>query len=112
MSARDIPFDPSAICDNCDAEGAYDFMGDCYCGKCARRCAECEQMFIVDNPESLRTVCPRCSLNAMWDDDYNNPWIFPHIETWIGYAHRLAETENKVVEAFKKNFINEPEDQE
>jgi len=31
---RDVPFNPIAICDNCGAVGAYDFMGDYLCQSC------------------------------------------------------------------------------
>lgn len=31
---REIPFKESAICDDCGAEGAFDFMGDYLCGAC------------------------------------------------------------------------------
>jgi hypothetical protein len=33
--SRDVPFDDNAICDQCGAKGAYDFMGDLLCPKCA-----------------------------------------------------------------------------
>jgi hypothetical protein len=33
--SREVPFDESAICDECNAVGAYDFMGDILCEKCA-----------------------------------------------------------------------------
>lgn len=36
MSDRTIPFDERAICDDCGALGALDFMGDCLCPECAR----------------------------------------------------------------------------
>lgn len=32
---REVPFDPKAICDGCGARGAFDFMGDLLCPKCA-----------------------------------------------------------------------------
>jgi len=32
--SRDIPYDPELQCDNCDAVGAYDFMGDYLCPNC------------------------------------------------------------------------------
>ena len=34
---RSVPFDEKAICDVCGAKGAYDFMGDFLCPKCAER---------------------------------------------------------------------------
>lgn len=33
--SREVPFDPSAICDVCGAVGAYDFMGDLLCPLCS-----------------------------------------------------------------------------
>jgi hypothetical protein len=36
---REIPFKESAICDNCGAEGAFDFMGDYLCGACSEAAA-------------------------------------------------------------------------
>jgi len=35
--SRDVPFDAKAICDNCGGKGAYDFMGDLLCPKCAEK---------------------------------------------------------------------------
>ena len=32
---REVKFDKNAICDNCGAIGAFDFMGDYLCEKCA-----------------------------------------------------------------------------
>lgn len=37
MIDREIPFDERAICDDCGAAGAFDFMGDCLCPECAKR---------------------------------------------------------------------------
>lgn len=34
---REIPFDEDAICDGCGCKGAYDFMGDYLCDKCASK---------------------------------------------------------------------------
>ena len=34
MSSRSVPFDPTAICDECGKRGAFDFMGDYYCENC------------------------------------------------------------------------------
>jgi len=31
---REVPFDDTAMCDNCGATGAFDFMGDCLCPHC------------------------------------------------------------------------------
>lgn len=33
--SREVPFDKEAVCDVCDAKGAYDFMGDLLCPSCA-----------------------------------------------------------------------------
>ena len=43
--SRDVPFDDNAICDECGAEGAYDFMGDCLCSECSSKYIEeeCEE---------------------------------------------------------------------
>lgn len=35
MGDRTVPFDAKQKCDNCDAIGAFDFMGDYLCNKCA-----------------------------------------------------------------------------
>lgn len=35
MSDRTVPFDNKSICDICGKLGAYDFMGDFLCPKCA-----------------------------------------------------------------------------
>lgn len=44
---RDVPFDHAAVCDNCGAAGAFDFMGDYLCGACSQAAlcarAECRQ---------------------------------------------------------------------
>jgi hypothetical protein len=37
MGNNQVPFDPDEICDVCGAKGAYDFMGDCFCGECLNR---------------------------------------------------------------------------
>ena len=34
--AREVPYDPLAICDMCGDIGAYDFQGDQLCNKCIR----------------------------------------------------------------------------
>ncbi len=36
--SREIPFDIDEKCDECGAQGAYDFMGDCLCPKCYDMC--------------------------------------------------------------------------
>ena len=33
--SRQVPFEPNAVCDSCGAKGAFDFMGDMLCGRCA-----------------------------------------------------------------------------
>jgi len=45
MGSRIIPFEPDEICDECGAKGAFDFMGDCYCPKCAKK-------FVYDEEDS------------------------------------------------------------
>ena len=35
--SREIPYDPEATCDECGAEGAFDFMGDLLCQACTRK---------------------------------------------------------------------------
>jgi hypothetical protein len=32
---RTIPFEPDAICEECGATGAFDFMGDYLCYECS-----------------------------------------------------------------------------
>ena len=32
--SREVRYDPELQCDNCDAIGAYDFMGDYLCENC------------------------------------------------------------------------------
>ena len=32
---RTVPYDKNAKCDECNKKGAYDFMGDYLCEKCA-----------------------------------------------------------------------------
>ena len=34
MSDRYIPFDEDLVCDNCERQGAFDFMGDYVCAMC------------------------------------------------------------------------------
>jgi hypothetical protein len=33
--SRQADFEPNAVCDSCGAKGAFDFMGDYLCGRCA-----------------------------------------------------------------------------
>lgn len=33
---RTVPFEVTAICDNCGAVGAYDVLGDCFCASCLK----------------------------------------------------------------------------
>jgi len=42
MSDREVPFDEDATCDGCGKIGAFDFMGDFYCPKCAEQAVESE----------------------------------------------------------------------
>lgn len=32
---RDVPYDPDLVCEGCNRVGAYDFMGDYLCDRCA-----------------------------------------------------------------------------
>lgn len=41
--SRNVPYDLNAICDVCGATGAYDFMGDLLCHKCAEEALPSEQ---------------------------------------------------------------------
>jgi hypothetical protein len=34
MGDREVPYDPALVCDNCFHVGAFDFMGDYFCGDC------------------------------------------------------------------------------
>lgn len=40
MGERIVPFDANEICDICGNQGAYDFMGDLLCPKCANNVIE------------------------------------------------------------------------
>lgn len=40
---RDVPFDEDAICDECGVCGAFDFMGDYLCSKCAKELIPTEE---------------------------------------------------------------------
>lgn len=40
MGSREVPFDRDATCDGCGAKGAFDFMGDYLCPKCAEKAVE------------------------------------------------------------------------
>lgn len=54
MSSRTVPFDPDAVCDDCGATGAYDFMGDYVCSKCAEAGGD-------DQPaEGIHSCHPNC----------------------------------------------------
>lgn len=39
---REVPFDEEAICDSCGERGAWDFMGDYLCDKCAKLAVEAD----------------------------------------------------------------------
>ena len=43
MGSRIVPFDDDLVCDECGAKGAFDFMGDYYCGPCASQFIEKEE---------------------------------------------------------------------
>lgn len=32
---REIPYEPDLVCEECGKRGAFDFMGDALCSKCA-----------------------------------------------------------------------------
>lgn len=38
MGGRDVPFDKELKCDDCGADGAFDFMGDYLCPTCVEKC--------------------------------------------------------------------------
>jgi len=44
VSDRDVEFEESTACDSCGEEGAYDFMGDYLCARCADRNSDAEAM--------------------------------------------------------------------
>ena len=48
MGSREVPFDEHTHCDRCGFEGAFDFMGDYFCGECAKE--------LIGEPEP----CNRC----------------------------------------------------
>jgi len=50
---RDIPFDPELPCDNCDEIGAYDFMGEYLCPRCADFHIEEEPEFCEEDIEDM-----------------------------------------------------------
>lgn len=35
MGSREVPYNEESVCDVCGHKGAYDFMGDYICGRCA-----------------------------------------------------------------------------
>lgn len=37
MGDRTVPFDKDEKCDDCGVTGAFDFMGDYFCGECAKK---------------------------------------------------------------------------
>ena len=68
MGDREVPFDPNAICDDCGAKGAFDFMGDCYCDQCLSK--------DLYEPKDASTIedgfgscwsawCPECGKKSM-----------------------------------------------
>ena len=42
MGSREVSFDENEVCDVCGAKGAYDFMGDYLCSKCAEKYIDAE----------------------------------------------------------------------
>ena len=70
---RKVPFDERAICDECGALGAFDFMGDLFCPKCLANniaaqpalaldvCQSCGSTELIPLPEDERYfVCADC----------------------------------------------------
>ena len=51
--SRDILFDPELICDICKDKGAFDFMGDFLCDKCAEGEEEGEICKLKDRVKEL-----------------------------------------------------------
>lgn len=45
--AREVPYDPVAICDMCGTIGAYDFQGDQLCARCIQE---------IDNDYSKKQI--------------------------------------------------------
>ena len=58
--SREVKFDKNAICDNCGAIGAYDFMGDYLCEKCAEsdRYKHQVERIVRQLPENEWENCP------------------------------------------------------
>ena len=42
-TGREVPFDEGAKCDECGAQGAFDFMGDFYCMPCLEKLSETQK---------------------------------------------------------------------
>lgn len=58
--SRDIPYDKKLKCDNCGHDGAFDFMGDYYCGDCLKTCGQCGDVFVISGEEDK--LCYECRL--------------------------------------------------
>ncbi len=43
MMGKEVPFKTNKVCDECGAQGAYDFYGDCYCPACVEKFEREEQ---------------------------------------------------------------------
>ena len=74
--SREIPYDPEATCDECGAEGAFDFMGDLLCQACTW----------IPRTVHPTYKCPVCGAPAMrgthpdeWccDECLCHPWYWP-----------------------------------
>lgn len=56
--SREVPFDLDLLCDGCGQPGAYDFMGDGLCAKCAAELIVGEppyEMNVSDGGEAVKT---------------------------------------------------------
>ena len=54
--SRDVYYDKNAKCDECGAVGAFDFMGDYICMKCANKAIEeaCDEITEDENTDIRR----------------------------------------------------------
>jgi hypothetical protein len=61
--SRTVPYENHLICDNCGETGAFDFMGDYYCGDCLKSCENCDAIFLIDTekPKEEQKFCSDCS---------------------------------------------------
>jgi len=83
---RDVPFHPDAKCDECGADGAFDFMGDYLCVDCSARalrgpaligeiickarCPICGRKYKVHAPDvGDQRICLACKIKANEEPD-------------------------------------------